>query len=1485
MAIDKKIASTIHTLDKCNPRMSGNLKFVCDDDDIYIDSINSTPELSRSVYKSYKVNTNNNLMANAKNFFNLFTTKDDIFEVKDDKNYIVSDYNSQHDRIYNYGAYSDVSELIKKRFRFFAPIHINEEAKKPDLFLVYRIDRNSFNDNTGDWNKELLFSHDFRTSSMGEQLDRHISYLKNYEYDMGIFSNYGDNLSYTGTSIHSGLMQSQYEDDFDSLFANERTITEFNNYVVDGFKRNGLIDTRYLNLEFCFDIDLQDIDLNDKFVDVVGVYVNLEELKNVNEYNISDYDFKLLENNGVIKKHEGVLSEDDLEDNFVKVGEHLGVQYTSSGFLGDFPPLVMIRPNFIPDEGDRIILSYEGNAEITYHIKDTDIVSNDIMATAQNVSKSLTEFARTNVSNLFIDSYIHDGEFLVIRSLLDDETFNKITVDLLPPQYSIVEPSFILDKEYQNTFYSPSDSSTITTFPIASSVTGSDKLRLGDTIEPITFIGRWLSYYFYNTENSLKTENSDPELFESIKTETSKIYQCKIIEHRKFDFDRETSYHEDVFDFELDAYRLWLLSEINSDNFLGKYEYADEPTPTDSELIAYKLRMVDIVERYFSSISINRNMLLKDIDTDDFQGTSVKNEFDRLGENDNINLLKTNMTVQHINKFMFANGLDVYNRPYNLNVGLPFRYSNFAPSLNNINRDLRDNTHSWLVIGEGLPPYFQTLEIDGDPLIKQVEVETEQIVNTIERFYGNIGEDSELSEWVFNSARIDSGETISTGVITFLNSLGYVTRNIDILPDTISGNNKMNYLFKIDSPNNANLNIKIDFINSVTLEVYRSWEINRNVVGGEVMTIDEVVDFTMPLNSENVSIKISMPVGWATPVEIIDLNFYKGTMLQNTLDESINLDSDDIQGTLKYASDIISGYTTIPLSVADIQSTTSDVFNFVRSHSKIRLEDGEATCFFRGLKCVFNTKYDGWKFAAVLITKTAPIGEDRSIKLYENNTFKSLVLVVNMYIPEPVLTSLEKPYGYWLDRSLLYFSDGNYATDDRLQSFGLEELSVRINDVGTPKTYLGNVVTNDWYYQTNNTNFIHVNKGILTRFNVDFTTMLNLGEDFQAFFANTDDSQTTNYGMLITFKEIQEVKEGYFWCKEITVRIKEVNGGVTDIVEYNMLETFLANNNAFLDENRMDIVEAILLENAKYDRVIKNTSAIARYSLLSTASIFDWLNSNKVEVNVEDGSSHFDNMTAFAPTVNEGVISYYEDDKDIKVLPIKYTNTFVRQNGAYNPITKLLRKSTGEFKIDYVDYGYSNKASNNVLLTSTPTNLDRSNGAVWFYRNDFSNTDLSKHYRYYQNRLDYDVIPWYANPSEYKHEVSTILSSSDEIKLSLVYDGEVIDIYSLLKTYLLRILENTGYKSSDYDVYEKIEMIKLSNVGVDEKTFDQYDFEDIILRRFYKSVFSEIYNVVSVKNIDSGDTLIDFYETSEYSIELNGTNVIGSNLEIMLDRI
>ncbi len=1473
MALDKKISPNIYSLNKCNPKLSGNIKFVCDGDDIYIDSIDSSTELSRSLYKAYKVNNDNNLMANVKNYSDLFTNKIDIFDVKKDLNNVVTDFSLQHERIYNYGAYSDKSELITKRFRFFAPIYLDRFSKKPDVFVIYSIDRENLKNNKP-FIKKLLHVHDFRTSMMGKQLDRHIKYMKDFEDDMGLFVNFDDNISYTGTSLNSGLIETKYSSNLDNQLSNERTLTEFNDSITNGFGNSEIIDSRYLNLDFSFDLDLNNIELNDSFVDVVGFYANMDELESINEFNESDAFFKVMEHSNTLNSHIDIIDSNDLVDSSEIVSTINAIQFTSENHIGDFAPLIMLEPKFIPNIGDRIELTFDGNIEVNYFITESDIVNDDIIKTAENISKSFSNYVKNVVSNIFIDSFIHDGKYLVIRSLLNGDEFNNIKLTSKPSNYNIIG---LKGNDYDNNFYSPSNKSVLSAFPLGLEQNGGDTLEYKNSTGKVIEYGKWLSYYFYNLDNEIREDSPNADLVNILRTSKSKLFRLKTMEHRAFDFDREYSYHSDVFDFHLDTYKNWCLNEINKDSFLGKYTIQ----PPQNEMDEYKNELRDIVKRYFDSISLDREMLIKDINTDNFEASSIKNEFDRLSENDNIELLKSNMINQHINKFMYKDGLDVYNRPYTLNVSLPFRYSNFAPSLGEKLRDLRNSTHSWCVIGTGVPPYFKDFKINGKNALVYKDIETEQPTNIIERFYNNNGTVDEMSKWVLNNGNIISSGNDKNISFTPLNSENSLRRKVDIRSQVVNSDLKLSYDLNLINSANTNINLSICLVDDNS--ILNEWDVNVNVIGGIITNIKDTKNISLPDTiGEDLYIEFKMNVGHTSTLELVDINFHKTTLNSLVIDDEIII-NDDVYGMERHFDDILSSYTIENIDSNSLKSITFDAYNHIKSHTIIREEDGIYTTFFRGVKLEFPSKYENWKFSVILNTKTAPSSEDRSIELIENNIFKSITLYVNMYIPEPVLTGLEQSGEYWLDRSLLYFSDGNYATESSLSSFGKENISLKIHERNSPKVYLGDVVTNDWYFQRGGENYIHVGKGILERFNVDFTSFLDLKQDFIVSFGDTDPLSTTNYGMEITFKNIQEVSNDYFWCSEIHVKIKENNGGVITVVEYDMLSEFLADSEVFYKKNRMDIVEDILKENAEYDRVLRNVSAINRFSLLSTSDIIDWVKSNDIKVTNENDEVYYSNISSIEPIVKSGVISLKSDNRDIKKLNSKYTNTFIRQNGLYTPITKVLRKSSYKYYIDYLDYGYSMKASNDRIIHDVLTNDDRLNENVWFYRNDFSNIDLDKHYKLYENKKDFKILPWISNPMEYKHDVSIILSSVKEIEINLTKGiSNIIHLYEHVKPYLLRILSNYGFNENNFSDELKIDIIKLNNPNVNKNTLSNYDFTDIITRRLFESDFNDIYTVSKIFN---GSEQVDFLDLDSSRIELIDNVSENVELKVLIDRV
>lgn len=94
--------------------------------------------------------------------------------------------------------------------------------------------------------------------------------------------------------------------------------------------------------------------------------------------------------------------------------------------------------------------------------------------------------------------------------------------------------------------------------------------------------------------------------------------------------------------------------------------------------------------------------------------------------------------------------------------------------------------------------------------------------------------------------------------------------------------------------------------------------------------------------------------------------------------------------------------------------------------------DGETNVYnaiYRGCEWSFIGNYEGYRFAVVMVTATklSSMNEFNSpFILVENQVFKTLMLVVNHYIADKLITSQNGNVPYYLDRSYLYYSSKNY---------------------------------------------------------------------------------------------------------------------------------------------------------------------------------------------------------------------------------------------------------------------------------------------------------------------------------------------------------------------------------------------------------------------------------------------------------------------------
>ena len=127
---------------RTNTGLSTNLKFIIDSQyNFYLESIDSTPELSSSRFKKVQFNKSNYIDELIPFFYKDFPV-DLAFSIKyDSDNYNMStDFSNQYDDIYYSGARNIIdNKNYTEEYEYFAPLYVFKHAL-PKYFIIFRID-------------------------------------------------------------------------------------------------------------------------------------------------------------------------------------------------------------------------------------------------------------------------------------------------------------------------------------------------------------------------------------------------------------------------------------------------------------------------------------------------------------------------------------------------------------------------------------------------------------------------------------------------------------------------------------------------------------------------------------------------------------------------------------------------------------------------------------------------------------------------------------------------------------------------------------------------------------------------------------------------------------------------------------------------------------------------------------------------------------------------------------------------------------------------------------------------------------------------------------------------------------------------------------------------------------------------------------------------------------------------------------------------
>lgn len=295
-----------HMVLRTNPKLSGNIKLVVSPNyDLFLDTFPVTPTLAKKEVRKREVSAVSSYSKDIYSYFSKIPTSD-IFNLNDYDTYDISlpkrSYEYQYSTTYNYGARMLNEELYSEKYSLLAPLWINNTL--PEYFVIFRVE-GSYNKETYDDSLptdqllkkflsegKIVKSWSLKDSTpLGKYLNTHLKELKSIGSNVYISLDSEVNNSWGGVPIKYGVMtelsETTYE--FDNIanaqqknFSPKKAFTELNNYVTEGFNRNGLVCPNLLNLQFHFnDDEIEEFDMCRYF----GLYLSANDLFNYNYYN------------------------------------------------------------------------------------------------------------------------------------------------------------------------------------------------------------------------------------------------------------------------------------------------------------------------------------------------------------------------------------------------------------------------------------------------------------------------------------------------------------------------------------------------------------------------------------------------------------------------------------------------------------------------------------------------------------------------------------------------------------------------------------------------------------------------------------------------------------------------------------------------------------------------------------------------------------------------------------------------------------------------------------------------------------------------------------------------------------------------------------------------------------------------------------------------------------------------------------------------
>jgi len=248
---------------RTNVGLTTNVKVVCDSKyNLYLESIDSIPELSLDRFKKFMFNKNNFYDELVPYFFK-DVPADIGFAIKydNDSSNMSTNFSNQYDDIYQMGARDIINNKnYDEEYEYLAPLYIFKHSI-PKYFIIFRIDgpgleklsKDNFNsDFLGKLKTVKLFDMTKKTA-LGEWVNNNFRNNKSFpntsldiDFRSLEFSKWiGINYESGGFSYKSRFLEESIED--------ENTLFDFEKMFFDGYKYNKVIQPHIINFNFLFD--------------------------------------------------------------------------------------------------------------------------------------------------------------------------------------------------------------------------------------------------------------------------------------------------------------------------------------------------------------------------------------------------------------------------------------------------------------------------------------------------------------------------------------------------------------------------------------------------------------------------------------------------------------------------------------------------------------------------------------------------------------------------------------------------------------------------------------------------------------------------------------------------------------------------------------------------------------------------------------------------------------------------------------------------------------------------------------------------------------------------------------------------------------------------------------------------------------------------------------------------------------------------------